>query len=335
MKKNYWAVRLGRGGKYTELAKKYSYIAIGWNALGDLSWLFTKEIKPEDLKTKLLDLYHEKYLEDSNVQVGISCGQIWRFVCDFKIGDLVLIPFAAEGKVLMGEVAGDYQYKENWDDVCSYQHRRHFKLLKQINRDQLSQKFKFSIGALQTVFNINDHVAEIENILSGATQTKALEVERDLAAKIIDTLYNLHPKEFEEFIAHLLNIIGFDATPMQYVGDKGVDVVGVLNADGLANIRLRIQVKRIKGSVGIDEVLRTRGSLGPGDHGAVITLSSFTAQAQEDAQDEEKTPINLIDSDLLVDLILKHYEELDEKYKKLIPLKRKDIPLTDQFIFIE
>ncbi len=336
MSKNYWAVRLGKGGKYTELAKKHSYIAIGWNVLGDLAWLLNREINPDDLKKKLSDLYQEKYPDDSGVQVGISSGQIWRFVHELRVGDSILIPYPAERKILIGEVAGDYQYKENWNDGCPYKHRRPFKLLKEISRDQLSQKFKFSIGALQTVFNLDDHAAEIESILGGVIQTKILgSKERNLATNIIDALYNLHPKEFEEFIAHLLNTIGFEATATQYVGDKGVDVIGTLNADGLANIRLRIQVKRIKGSIGIDEVLRTRGSLGPGDHGAIITLSSFTAQAQEEAQDEEKTPINLIDGDFLVDLILKYYEELDEKYKKLIPLKRKDIPLTDQFTFVK
>ena len=335
MSKNYWAVRLGKGGKYTELAKKHSYIAIGWNALGDLTWLLNREINPDDLKKRLLDLYQEKYSDDSTIQTGINSSQIWRFVHELRIGDSILIPYPAERKVLIGEVTGDYHYKENWDDKCPYQHRRPFKLLKEIHRDQLSQKFKFSIGALQTIFSLGGHATEIESILGDIIQTKISKPkEHNLATNIIDALYNLHPKEFEEFITHLLNIIGFEATATQYIGDKGVDVIGMLNADGLANIKLKIQVKRIKDSIGIDEILRTRGSLGPGDHGAIVTLSSFTARAQEEAQDEEKTPINLIDGDFLVDLILKYYEELDEKYKKLIPLKRKDIPLTDQFVFV-
>lgn len=336
MEKKYWSVRLGRGGKYTELAKKYSYIAIGWNVLGDLSWLLDEKNSQEDSRERLLALYKEKYPNDSNIQASISFGQIWRFVHEFKTGDFILVPHPIERKVLLGEVAGDYQYRENWNDICPYGHRRSFKLLKEIDRDSLSQRFKFSTGALLTIFSLNNHAVEIENLLKGITKKESPGLkEKNLTKNIINALYNLHPKEFEEFIAHLLNVIGFEAITTQYVGDKGVDVVGTLNSDGLANIRLKIQVKRMKGSVGIDEVLRTRGSLGSGDHGVIITLSSFTTQAQEDAQDEEKAQINLIDGDFLVDLILKYYDELDEKYRKIIPLKKKDIPLTDQFTFIE
>jgi len=35
----YWGIRLGEGGKYVDEGVSRNFIAIGWNELGDLSWM--------------------------------------------------------------------------------------------------------------------------------------------------------------------------------------------------------------------------------------------------------------------------------------------------------
>jgi len=62
---------------------------------------------------------------------------------------------------------------------------------------------------------------------------------------VLETLMELDGREFEEFVRHVLELIGFTAEATQYVGDKGIDVNGVLDAEGLASITLRVQVKRL------------------------------------------------------------------------------------------
>ncbi|MBI4403831.1 MAG: restriction endonuclease, partial [Deltaproteobacteria bacterium] len=66
--------------------------------------------------------------------------------------------------------------------------------------------------------------------------------------------------------------------------DKGIDVNGVLNAEGLADVVLRIQVKRVRGAIGNKEVLAIRGAAAQNEHPCLITLSHFTAQAREEAE---------------------------------------------------
>jgi restriction system protein len=115
--------------------------------------------------------------------------------------------------------------------------------------------------------------------------------------------------------------------------DRGVDVIGVLNAEGLTNVHLKVQVRRVQGNIGIREVQRTRGTLAVDEHGAIITTSGFSLEAQREADSERMKPITLVDGEMLIDMILRHYDELDDKYKEIIQLKKKEpLALKNRFI---
>ena len=58
--------------------------------------------------------------------------------------------------------------------------------------------------------------------------------------------------------------------------------------------------------------------------GLLITLGTFAAQARNFG--DGKSNPRLIDGSELVDLILLHYDQLDSRYKGLIPLKRVYVP---------
>lgn len=68
-----------------------------------------------------------------------------------------------------------------------------------------------------------------------------------------------------------------------------------------------------------------KGAMREGDYGLFVTLSNYTKNAQKYL---DSTPIiRGINGTELVDLILKYYEELSEKYRKMIPLKMVYIPV--------
>ena len=59
-----------------------------------------------------------------------------------------------------------------------------------------------------------------------------------------------------------------------------------------------------------------------------VTLSNYTKNAQKYL---ENTPIiRGINGTELVELILKYYKDLNEKYQKMIPLKQVYIPVKDE-----
>ena len=190
------------------------------------------------------------------------------------------------------------------------------------------------MSAHLTVFNVDKHEVAIEKILGKKISPKIKDVSGDILVKaILERVRSLPPREFEEFVSHLLGIIGFETVTTEYVGDRGVDVIGILNAEGLTNISLKVQVRRVRGKIGIEEVQRMRGTLTVDEHGAIITTSGFSHTAQREAESERMKPISLIDGEMLVDMILRHYDKLDDKYKELIQLKKKEPPaLKERFV---
>ena len=324
---------MGGGGKYVDVLKKRSQIAIGWDDLGDLSWLVEEEEEEEGASwKKLRELYEQVYV-GSSVTIGINSGQLWNFVYEMEEEHVVLIP-TPRRKILIGEIVGTYRYEKDWNDECHYPHRRNVKWLKTVARDDLPERLKSSMNAHLTVFNVDKHETLIEQLLGKKIPLKVKQVSGDdLIDVVLDRVRSLPAREFEEFISHLLSIMGFQTITTDYVGDRGVDVVGVLNAEGLTNVCLKVQVRRVKGRIGIEEVQRMRGTLTVDEHGAIITTSGFTLNAQTEAESEKMKPVSLVDGEMLVDIILRHYDELDDKYKELIQLKKKEpLALKDRFI---
>lgn len=89
-------------------------------------------------------------------------------------------------------------------------------------------------------------------------------------------------------------------------------------------------MKSSDGSIGDPVASALYGKVGANEHGLLVTLGSFTNQAASFAR--SKSNLRLIDGAELVTLILAHYEDLDSRYKGILPLKRVYVPeaITDQ-----
>ena len=318
---SYYLIRIGEGSKYTDIGRKNGFVAIGWNEVPDLNTVKSLE----SLKKILIDKY--KY---SDAQIGNQAGQINRFANEMSNGDTVISPLG-KGEYLVGRL-GEYYFESRSKDDCPYKHRRKVEWRKDtVLKEDMSTNLSYAVGGTLTIFSLDKYADELNALISGKTYTPAEKPQR-IRDVVLAGLMELDGKEFEEFIKHVLEIIGFSAETTQYVGDKGIDVNGILDAEGLADITLRVQVKRIRSSIGNKEILALRGALSQGEHGCLITLSSFTSQAQEEAQASGKVPIKLIDGEDLSALILKHFDDIDDLYKRRFGIKRKkDFNIEDQF----
>lgn len=329
----YWGIRLGEGGKYVDDGYSGKFIAVGWENLGDLSWMLTQE-SDEDVLNKLKVLYKHVNGNVTNSQVGIQCGELLRFVRTVKKGDIFLLPNPSKRSVIIGKITGDYQWKETWADKCPFKNRRNVEWIRSVPRSELSTKLKNSLVWL-TVISLEEHRSEVESLVveipHKPEKGPLIPVTgKDLSDRIIELLLSLDPRKFEEFTSHLLSVSGFEAVNRQYTGDKGIDIDGYFSTE-LVTLNLKVQVKRVSGSLGNNIVLQLRGTLGTDEHGAIVTTGVFTRQAIEEAESSGKKNIKLVDRDGLVDLVLTHYDELDDRYKSLLNLKKKDIPLSDLF----
>ena len=70
-----------------------------------------------------------------------------------------------------------------------------------------------------------------------------------------------------------------------------------------------------------------KGAMREGDYGVFVTLTDYIKNAKKYL---DNTPIiRGINGAELVDLILKYYEDLDDEYRRLIPLRKVYIPTLE------
>jgi restriction system protein len=147
---------------------------------------------------------------------------------------------------------------------------------------------------------------------SAATETNVGDVspepetaKGDYAEDIIELLRDLPPAGFERFSQRLLREAGFTQVVVTgKSGDGGIDGHGSLQVGPLLSLKALFQCKRYKGSVSASDVRDFRGAMaGRTDRGIIITTGTFTAEARREGTREGVTPIELIDSEKLVEML--------------------------------
>ena len=159
-----------------------------------------------------------------------------------------------------------------------------------------------------------------EDVDSGSPKRLAAEdCLGDAKDDIQEYVLSLDPRAFEELCAALLRGMGYTVTHQASAGaDGGIDVVAY--GDQLGGTRIKVQAKRYKANVAVDEVRNLAGSLKEGDVGVLITASRFTKDCEGEARKKCKH-IVLIDFDRFYRLWGENYHKLSEKDKQRLPLQ--------------
>jgi restriction system protein len=158
-----------------------------------------------------------------------------------------------------------------------------------------------------------------ETVASVSAATK--QTTRDFIRKQIALELKGHP--FAHFVAQLLQTMGYRTRVSPEGADGGIDIVAHRDELGLEPPIIKVQVKSSEGSISGPTISEFIGNVGQGEHGLFVALGSYTSQAKTKA---EAGRIRLIDGEEIVDLVLAHYEDLDSRYRGLIPLKRMYVP---------
>lgn len=320
----FWGIH-AKGGKLESILLERGQLAIGWAALEDLSPIAHDR---ELLKAKLAAaLPGEK-----PGAIPVYAGQLYRFVNELKVGDVMVYRSTADGMIHLGEVTGAYVHDPT--DDAAHPNRRSVKWTKAVPITSVSQGALYELGSAMTFFQLRNYAEEWAQILAGETPGPAAESDatvasvsaateqntRDFILKRLATELKGHP--FAHFVADLLRTMGYRTRVSPEGVDGGIDIVAHLDELGFQPPIVRVQVKSSEGSTGGPVVAELMGNLGQNEFGLFVTLGTFAPQAKQ----KMKSNIRLINGDELVDLILEHYEELDSRYKRVIPLKRMFVP---------
>lgn len=303
-------------------------IAIGWKKFGDL-----RAIEPT--REAFKEHYEKSFPEVKKGSIATCAGMLYRFLYEVQIGDYVVFPSKNDRKINIGIIEGEYEYVP---DAAEYVQQRKVKWLKHLPRTYFSQGALYEVGSALSFFvvksyadeyldaldkNIKKNVvvsSEEEDDTVAATAEDIIETTKDFILKELSK--NLKGYDLEGFVADLLNAMGYRTTISNHGGDSGIDITAY--KDELPP-RILVQVKSQNGDIKESTIQSLKGAMREGDYGLFVTLSNYTKNAQRYL---ENTPIiRGINGTELVDLILKYYPQLSEKYRKMIPLKMVYIPV--------
>lgn len=301
-------------------------IAIGWDAMGDLSGIGASR-----------DAYKEKYVEvypnAKKGSIATCSGMLYRFVHEAREGDYVVFPSKVDRKINIGYIESAYFYDAT---AAMYPNRRRVKWIKSLPRTAFSQGALYEVGSALTFFQIKNYADEYlkaldEDFKGSIVEADADETVAQTADEIIESTRdfvlkelskNLKGYDLEPFVANLLQAMGYRTILSPHGGDSGIDITAY--KDELPP-RIVVQVKSQDGDIKETTIQSLKGAMREGDYGLFVTLSNYTKNAQKYL---DSTPIiRGINGTELVDLVLKYYDQLSVKYRKMIPLKMVYIPV--------
>ena len=324
MPKNMWMIRAGRNAALIGDFEESNYVAVGWDRLEDLSGVKSKD--------KLATAHREAYPDQKIGKQRLQIGMLSRFCLDIKPGDYVITYNPEYRMYPIGEIASEYKYASA--SPGGYNHRRDVKWIGKVDRDSLSLSTRNTVGAIMTLFLLNETARdEFLRLLSGEKPDLSEEVVvegselEDLKKDVLDRAFEfikdkileLDWDEMQELVAGILRAMGYKTRVASPGPDRGVDIVASPDGLGLEQPRIRVEVKHRAGAMGAQNLRSFIGGLTQSDRGLYVSTGGFTREARYEAE-RSNIPVTLIDIDELADLLIRNYDSADSETKALIPL---------------
>jgi restriction system protein len=314
------------------------FVGIGWDDIGDLTSIGSDK---EALKTRIAEIRPDA----KPGAIPVWAGVLLRFRFEMQVGDLVVYPYKPDSTLNFGRIESDYYYVPS---APMHRNRRKVDWLKTgVPRAEFSKSARYEVGSAVTLFRVKNHDREFIDFVEGgagaldASSGSTAAISADQAAAqaedepnaerieeytrdfVIEALLReLDGPRFEHFVAHLMEAMGYRTQVTQVSGDGGIDVVAHRDPLGLEPPIIKVQCKRVVGSIGSPEVQKLTGSLAPGgsELGLFITLGTFSKDAVHIGRSRQD--LRLINGSEFVDLVLEHYEQLGSEWRRLLPLRR-------------
>lgn len=302
-------------------------IAIGWEELGDLSYI-----------EKNRDAFREKYIstysDAKKGNIATNSGTIFRFVCEMQIGDYVIFPSKSDRIINIGIVESDYTFDS---EANHYMHQRKVRWIKHIPRTAFSQGALYEIGSFLTLFTVKNYANEFMAAINNNSVDDISEEDESIAITADEIRENttdyiikeisrqLKGYDFEELVANVLEAMGYRTKISQHGGDGGRDIIAY---QGELPPRIVAQAKSQDSKISSSLVRNLKGAMCEGDYGFFVALSDYSKDAKEYL--EQNPIIRGINGVQFVKLFLEYYDKLDEKYRDMFPLKKVYIPVQKE-----
>jgi restriction system protein len=324
--RSFWGIHV-TGSAGDSIYLKQNYIAIGWPEAGDLRNLRADR---EAFKTKITEVYSDQ----KRGWIINSASPLFRFVHEMQPSDFVVYRSKQDHKIHIGEVTSEY--KHDLSVSSEYPNLRPVRWVGEFPITQFTQGALYELGSALTLFQVKNYSQEYKAAVSGEVQRDLEESDETVAMvanEIEQTTEDFVLKQlakevkgypFQAFVADLLRTMGYRTQESPRGIDEGIDIIAHKDELKLEPPIVKVQVKSTQSSVGGPDVRALYGNIGHGEVGLLVTLGTFSRQAEDFAKN--KSNLRLIDGTELVSFVLRHYEDLDPRFKAILPLRRVYIP---------
>lgn len=327
-----WKVNAGRRSLFAGDFLSLGVVAIGWSETGNYVAVASQ--------AELSDRVQAAYPERTPRQTQVAVGQIWRFLRDLRTGDAVLTYDPSTRRYHLGRIDGDARYRP--DDLPTLPVQRPVTWISSVPRDALSPRAKGRLGAILTLFRVEEQTAsELENIAGGATIAinepiagqSADESDPEImidpfenlqeqaVERVKDRLLSLDWDEMQEMVASLLRALGYRTIVSPAGPDRGKDIIASKDGFGFEPPRIVVEVKHRRGAMGAPEIRAFLGGRHAEDRGLYVSTGGFTREAHFEAE-RASTVTHLMTLDDLARALTENYERLDDRGRTLLPLVR-------------
>jgi len=327
-----WVVRAGRQGIYAEDFVSGGWVGIGWHLAGPLA----EDASDEDIE----EAVRRAYPSGKEGSQRVWAGQIKRFFREVKPGDPVATYDPSQRIYVLGKIQSGLEPRPEHDLFRA----RRVAWTHKIARDRLSVSARNSLGAILTLFRLTEEVsAELQRLAvsldqeisevpsqgpevdeAGETSETILrdEVLEKAEAFIEDRIARLNWEQLQELVAGVLRAMGYRTRVAEAGPDRGVDVFASPDGLGLQEPRIFVEVKhRVGTTMGANEIRSFLGGRQPGDRCLYVSTGGFTREARYEAE-RSSVPLTLVTLPELRELVVEHYESMDNEARSLVPLRR-------------
>jgi restriction system protein len=326
-----WCVRAGARGEADGLFLKNNQIGIAASEIADDASSLPAA------RAAFKEAFARSAPDAAPASIPISAGQLYRFVHEISIGDIVVYPRKIDRTLRWGEVVGPYVFES--DPGAAFAHRRGVRWLHKLSRDAFTQGALYELGSVLTLFEVKAFAEEFrekfEERADPSNETAATgdgsegkiardieETTRDFISKRIKA--DLKGYALEPFVAALFRAMGYNALATSKSHDEGVDVIAHRDELGIEPPIVKIQVKAHEANIGADRVKAFYAMVQERDVGIFITTGDYTTHAADFAK--SRGNLKLIDGQGFVDLTRRHYDRMELKFRQQIPLRQVLVP---------
>ncbi len=327
-----WMIR-GEAGRYYDDFRDRSIAGIGWSE-------FAGKAKVGMSREELLVLYQASTPGMKQGTAISGASQVWRFLNEISQGDWAVTYSPQNRTYSVGKVTGDARHSPELADDGIALVRPVQWFTEEVDRDNLSQASKNTLGSTMTVFVVGPTAADdlLAHAQGKPTPKSVVEKEREEAVvdpiadveslaleRIKDMVSLLDWSEMQDLVAGLLRAMGYKTQVSPAGADRGRDIIASPDGFGFENPRIVVEVKHRSGAMGSQSIRSFLGGRHKDDRGLYVSTGGFTKDAWYEA-DRAQVPLTLWTLDNLVRTLVDHYDQTDTETKRLVPLKRLYVP---------